>query len=70
MAITFVLQLATIYVPWLRAFFRTQALGGGELAICLAAALAVFLAVEAEKAARRRWAAPMAGRARTGMPGA
>jgi Ca2+-transporting ATPase len=51
---TLALQLATIYVPWLQPFFRTEALAVGELAICFACAAFVFAAVEAEKAWRRR----------------
>lgn len=53
-ALTFVLQLATIYVPALQPVFRTEALSAGELAVCLGAALTVFVAVEVEKALRRR----------------
>jgi len=52
--LTLVLQLATIYAPWLQPAFRTAALSAAELAICLACAAIVFCAVEAEKAWRRR----------------
>ncbi len=52
--LTFVLQMATIYVPWLNPIFKTQPLSLAELAICLGAALVVFLAVELEKAWRRK----------------
>ena len=52
--LTFALQMATIYVPFLNPIFRTEALSGPELAICLAAALVVFIVVEIEKAWRRR----------------
>jgi len=55
--LTFLLQLATIYLPVLNPVFRTQPLSAGELAICLAAAAVVWAAVEAEKAWRRRRAA-------------
>jgi Ca2+-transporting ATPase len=51
--LTFALQLATIYIPWLQPVFRTVPLSGVELGICLAAAVVVLLAVEAEKAWRR-----------------
>ena len=51
---TFALQLAVIYVPALQSVFRTEALTAGELALCLACAVVVFLAVEAEKWIRRR----------------
>jgi Ca2+-transporting ATPase len=53
-ALTVVLQLATIYVPWLQPIFRTQALSWSELALCFALAAVVFVAVELEKAWRRR----------------
>jgi len=52
--LTFVLQMAVIYLPPLQAVFRTQALSGGELALCLGCAAVVFIAVEIEKALRRR----------------
>jgi Ca2+-transporting ATPase len=54
-ALTVALQLATIYLPWLQPIFRTVPLGAAELAVCLAAAVVVLLAVEAEKSWRRRW---------------
>jgi len=52
--LTFALQLATIYVPWLNPVFHTQPLSAGELAACVAVAALVWVAVEAEKAWRRR----------------
>ncbi|TCP19190.1 cation-translocating P-type ATPase [Simplicispira metamorpha] len=51
--LTFLLQMATIYVPWLNPIFKTAPLSLGELAICLGAALVVYVAVELEKAWRR-----------------
>ena len=51
--LTFALQLATIYVPWLNPIFRTEPLSLGELALCIGAALVVLLVVEIEKAWRR-----------------
>jgi len=51
--LTLVLQLATIYVPWLQPVFRTQPLSAAELALCFALAAVVFVAVEIEKAWRR-----------------
>ena len=51
--LTFVLQMATIYVPALNPIFKTQPLSLGELLICLAAAATVGVAVELEKAWRR-----------------
>ena len=53
-ALTLVLQLATIYVPWLQPIFRTQPLSPGELALCFGLAVIVFVAVEIEKAWRRQ----------------
>ncbi len=52
--LTFILQMATIYVPWLNPIFKTEPLGLADLAICLGAALVVYVAVEIEKAWRRR----------------
>ncbi|MDD5029041.1 MAG: cation-translocating P-type ATPase [Rhodoferax sp.] len=51
--LTFGLQMATIYVPWLNPIFKTQPLSLAELSLCLAASSAVWLTVEAEKAWRR-----------------
>lgn len=53
-AVTLLLQLATVYVPVLNPVFRTVPLGALELALCVGAALVVAAAVEAEKAWRRR----------------
>jgi Ca2+-transporting ATPase len=53
-ALTVLLQLATLYVPALSRIFRTEALSAGELALCLALSSVVFVAVEIEKAIRRR----------------
>lgn len=47
--LTFVLQLATIYVPFLNPVFRTEPLTLEELAITLALSVVVFHAVELEK---------------------
>lgn len=51
---TFVLQMATIYVPVLNPVFRTEPLTLTELLIALGASCIVFIAVEIEKAVRRR----------------
>jgi Ca2+-transporting ATPase len=52
-ALTFLLQLATLYVPALNAVFKTQPLSAGELALCLALSSVVFFGVEFEKWLRR-----------------
>lgn len=51
--LTFVLQLATIYVPFLNPIFRTQPLSMAELGVTLALSSIVFIAVEIEKTVRR-----------------
>jgi Ca2+-transporting ATPase len=53
-ALTFVLQLALIYVPFLQEIFSTAPLTGWELLISLAASSVVFIAVELDKWRRRR----------------
>jgi len=53
-ALTLVLQMATIYVPALQLIFHTQPLSAGELALCFGLAAVVFVAVEIEKGWRRR----------------
>ena len=52
--LTFGLQMALIYVPFLQDIFRTVALSPGELLLSLAASSVVFIAVEIEKWVRRR----------------
>jgi Ca2+-transporting ATPase len=51
---TFILQLALIYVPFLQRIFRTVALSGVELAICLVCSTVVFASVEIYKWFYRR----------------
>jgi Ca2+-transporting ATPase len=54
--VTIMLQLATVYVPWLNPIFKTEALSPGELAFSLAMSALVFVAVEIEKwMVRRGW---------------
>jgi Ca2+-transporting ATPase len=53
-ALTFVLQLALIYIPFLQGVFSTAALTWWELLISLAASSVVFFAVELDKWRRRR----------------
>jgi Ca2+-transporting ATPase len=52
--LTFALQMAVIYVPWLNPIFKTAPLPATELVVCLAAASIVFIAVEAHKWFLRR----------------
>jgi Ca2+-transporting ATPase len=52
-ALTFLLQMATLYVPALNAVFKTQPLSAGELALCVALSSVVFFGVEFEKWLRR-----------------
>jgi sodium/potassium-transporting ATPase subunit alpha len=54
--LTVLLQLAAVYAPFLNGIFWTEALAPGELAVCVAAASAVFFAVEGEKWLKRRLA--------------
>jgi Ca2+-transporting ATPase len=53
-ALTFGLQMATIYLPWLNPVFRTEALSAAQLLLCLVLSAVVFGVVEIEKAWRRR----------------
>ena len=47
--LTFVLQLCTLYVPWMQVVFRTSPLTPWELLSCIGTAALVLLAVELEK---------------------
>jgi Ca2+-transporting ATPase len=51
---TMVLQLATVYVPFLNPIFKTQPLTPVELAFVLLLSSVVFIAVEIEKLIKRR----------------
>jgi Ca2+-transporting ATPase len=54
--LTFALQMAVLYVPWLNPIFKTAPLSPGELGACLALSSVVFVGVEIEKAlVRRGW---------------
>ncbi len=52
--LTFVLQMATIYIPFLNSVFKTQPLTPWELIICLLLSIVVFCGVEIAKWIRRR----------------
>ena len=52
-ALTFVLQMTTIYVPFLNPIFKTEPLTMGELMLTLIMSAMVFFAVEAEKMWKR-----------------
>lgn len=52
--LTFALQMAVIYVPFLQDVFRTQSLTLQELLLCLGLSSIVFWAVEIEKWVKRR----------------
>lgn len=47
--VTFALQMAVIYTPWLQRFFETASLSAQELGICLAVSTVGFWAVEIQK---------------------
>jgi P-type Ca2+ transporter type 2C len=52
--LTFLLQMATIYAPFLNPIFKTVPLSPGELLFCIALSSLVFVAVEIEKMIKRR----------------
>ncbi len=52
--VTFLLQMATLYVPLGNAWFKTEPLAADELAACLLLSAIVFFAVETEKWLVRR----------------
>lgn len=52
--LTFALQMAVLYVPFLQPIFKTAPLDVDELILCLALSSVVFFAVEIEKWMRRR----------------
>ncbi len=54
--VTFLLQMATIYLPALNPIFKTEPLDMAELALCVGLASVVLIAVEIEKwLVRRGW---------------
>ncbi len=52
---TILLQMATIYLPWLNKIFHTAPLTMDELVLTFALSMVVFFAVEVEKLIRRHW---------------
>ena len=52
-AVTFLLQLFLIYVPFAQIFFNTKPLSARDLTIALLVSLVVFFTVEIEKWIRR-----------------
>ena len=52
--LTFMLQLAVIYLPFANEIFKTQPLTLQEVIICIAASAIVFHAVEFEKFIKKR----------------
>jgi Ca2+-transporting ATPase len=52
---SFMFQMATIYVPFLNPIFKTQPLTAQELLFCIGLSSIVFFAVESEKWWRRKW---------------
>ncbi|MBI5583019.1 MAG: cation-translocating P-type ATPase [Deltaproteobacteria bacterium] len=52
--LTFLLQMATIYVPFLNPVFKTQPLSAAELSVTILLSTVVFLAVEIEKWIKKR----------------
>lgn len=52
--LTFILQMATIYVPFLNPIFKTEYLTLNELLLTLGFSMVVFFAVEVEKGVKRQ----------------
>jgi Ca2+-transporting ATPase len=52
--VTFLLQVAVIYLPWLQASFQTAALSAYDLTVCLAVSTVGFWLIEIEKWSYRR----------------
>ena len=52
--LTFALQMAVLYVPWLQSFFQTQPLTSNELLLCLGISTVGFWVFELQKIVFRR----------------
>jgi P-type Ca2+ transporter type 2C len=52
--LTFILQMAVVYQPFLQDIFSTRSLSFGELMLCLFLSTIVFIAIEVDKWIRRR----------------
>jgi Ca2+-transporting ATPase len=57
-ALTFVLQMAIIYVPVFNPIFKTEPLTFNEVLLCMALSAIIFISVEIEKLLKRRRNAP------------
>jgi P-type Ca2+ transporter type 2C len=53
--ITFILQMALIYIPLANTFFNTAPLNATQLAICLVVSALMLLILETIKWAQRQW---------------
>jgi Ca2+-transporting ATPase len=53
--LTFLLQMAIIYIPAMNRIFKTEPLSAGELLIAIVASSIVFFAVELEKLMIRKF---------------
>jgi magnesium-transporting ATPase (P-type) len=62
-AVCISLQMLFIYAPFMNTLFATEPLDMGALLRCVAVGVAVFVLVELEKVAFRRWWAPAAAAA-------
>lgn len=54
LAVTGVLQVAVVYVPFLQDFFRTTSLSAGQFALCLLAGFSLYIIVELSKVFKKR----------------
>jgi Ca2+-transporting ATPase len=57
-ALTFCLQIAVVYLPFLQGFFSTVALSAAQVGICFVSSLIMLLAVEIEKLLVRLTSSP------------